>query len=540
MLDPEKVRVVVGPPGTGKTTHLSRCVREAVRDRGPDSVLVTSLTRTAAAEIVGRDLPLRRDAVGTLHAHAYHALGNPELAQTPEALKLWNNEHAELELGARGIDFESPEEQSASIVGHVGEESLAKISVWRARGVAVKDIPKVDPSLKRFNEVWEKWKSDNGLKDFADLIEDAYTDCSHAPGKPEVIYVDECQDHSRAELRLLSSWAEEAQAIVLVGDYDQSLYEWRGADVDGIKTLGVAKEHIRTLSESWRVPVSVHRAATRWINRIKTRFPAEYQPRRHEGFVERSEVQIKYPGGILDEATKWEAKGKSVMILTACGYMLDSLCVEMRKHGVPFHNPYRKKNGRWNPMGHIDRMISFMAGCGSEDAREPWTWKQIRSWVDIVKTDGVMVRGAKRGVDILASNVYTKNMDATDAEVAELFIEGNAPPHEFNGALSWMKKNVLASKGHLVDYPYLIARARGAGALEKKPLISVGTIHSVKGGEADIVILLPDISNAARNELESGNEDSITRQFYVGMTRAREGLIIGHESQMGMSVELMT
>jgi len=537
-MDSEKVRVVVGPPGTGKTTHLANCVRDAVRDRGPDAVMITSLTRTAAAEIVGRDLPLRKESVGTLHAHAYHALGRPELAQTPEALKLWNTEHPDLVL-SHGSDFDSPEEMQSHLCGKCDEE-LSKIFTWRARGVSVVDIPKVEPSLRTVNDKWEKWKRDNELKDFADLVDDAYHDCEYAPGKPEVIYVDECQDHSRAELRLLLSWAEKAEAIVLVGDYDQSLYEWRGADVDGIKTLGVTEKHIRTLSQSWRVPVSVHATATKWINRIKTRFAAEYKPRGHEGFVVRSELQAKDPIGIIEEATRWEAKGKSVMILSACGYMLNSLCCELRRQGVPFHNPYRKKNGRWNPMDRLDRVINFLSGCGSEDAHEPWTWKKIKSWVDIVKSDGVMVRGAKHGVDILADNATTKNMDATDAEVAELFLDGMSPPFGFNDAMAWMRRHVLSSKGHLIDYPSALVRARGPGILEKRPLISVGTIHSVKGGEADIVILLPDISFAAYSCLQSGNCDSITRQFYVGMTRAREGLIIGQGSQANMSVELIS
>ncbi|HUX78338.1 MAG TPA: ATP-binding domain-containing protein, partial [Alphaproteobacteria bacterium] len=64
----------------------------------------------------------------------------------------------------------------------------------------------------------------------------------------------------------------------------------------------------------------------------------------------------------------------------------------------------------------------------------------------------------------------------------------------------------------------------------KPPPITIGTIHSVKGGEADVVYLYPDISVAAATERMIGagqeSEDSLLRLFYVGMTRAYEELVL--------------
>lgn len=60
---------------------------------------------------------------------------------------------------------------------------------------------------------------------------------------------------------------------------------------------------------------------------------------------------------------------------------------------------------------------------------------------------------------------------------------------------------------------------------KKKIRIDVGTIHSVKGGEADNVILLSDMSRAVANNLEA-NPDSEHRVFYVGVTRTRRNLYI--------------
>jgi len=65
-------------------------------------------------------------------------------------------------------------------------------------------------------------------------------------------------------------------------------------------------------------------------------------------------------------------------------------------------------------------------------------------------------------------------------------------------------------------------------ALVEPPRLIVGTIHSVKGGEADDVWMFPDLSSAGMQEWLGNDEqrDSVIRQFYVGMTRARENLTI--------------
>jgi superfamily I DNA/RNA helicase len=60
------------------------------------------------------------------------------------------------------------------------------------------------------------------------------------------------------------------------------------------------------------------------------------------------------------------------------------------------------------------------------------------------------------------------------------------------------------------------------------PKVVVGTIHSVKGGQADVVYLFPDLSQAGDAQYNRGGaaRDSAIRVFYVGLTRARETLYI--------------
>src|SRR4051812_25540689 len=79
-----------GPPGTGKTTWLSRQAKHAAEKHGPSGVVIASLTRAAAAEIAGRDTTVPDANVGTLHSHAFHALGRPKIMEAADGIKEWN------------------------------------------------------------------------------------------------------------------------------------------------------------------------------------------------------------------------------------------------------------------------------------------------------------------------------------------------------------------------------------------------------------------------------------------------------------------
>jgi len=66
-----------------------------------------------------------------------------------------------------------------------------------------------------------------------------------------------------------------------------------------------------------------------------------------------------------------------------------------------------------------------------------------------------------------------------------------------------------------------------------------GPIHSVKGGQADVVYLFPDLSQAGDAQHNRGGaaRDSVIRVFYVGITRARETLYIcQRETGMAMTI----
>ena len=92
-----------------------------------------------------------------------------------------------------------------------------------------------------------------------------------------------------------------------------------------------------------------------------------------------------------------------------------------------------------------------------------------------------------------------------------------------NASTEWLQKQMPAEKLKSWQYTFDVLKKMA----DESPRCVVGTIHSVKGGEAEVVYLFPDLSpQAVRNLHSPGGGDDIVRQFYVGLTRARQELVI--------------
>ena len=95
--------------------------------------------------------------------------------------------------------------------------------------------------------------------------------------------------------------------------------------------------------------------------------------------------------------------------------------------------------------------------------------------------------------------------------------------------VGWLADHATQRYTRALSYPVKIYRASGDSGLLDEPRVITGTIHSVKGGQADIVYLFPDLSRQAALALEADQSqmrDAVTRMAYVGMTRAREELYL--------------
>jgi hypothetical protein len=530
----KRVRIV-GPPGTGKSTTLARHVALAA-EKYEGRVIVSSFTRAAAREIaskVAEHQTLPEGAVGTLHGHALRALGKPVIAETKAAE--WN-EHVRQNPGltikgtTRSVDDAPVPVESVGKGEDSGQRLLERCAIYRARMIPREFWP--DPAASDFDRRWTAWKREAGYLDFTDLLASALEHVDCAPGDPEVFFGDEAQDWSALEWALVRKWGDAApRGCMVVGDPAQTIFSFKGADPSEFLNFEVAPENLFVLENSHRVPEAVHREAVRFLARCRLDVRTPYRPCALPGKVRRlesSELHWRSPGQLVSECA---SSGREEMILASCDFMLARTIQGLREAGVPFHNPYRSDHAVWNPMrGGAERLVEFLRPLRPEvfdDRADPgevrrWTWSELARWTENVSAEGVLVRGIKVEIAARARDekkvAKARREPIAQTDVARIFTPAAraslSPALRGPQPWRWIRDHLLPSKRALFEYAMEVCERRGPRAL--------------KGAEASRVWLFPELSpSAARGQSESDEaHDSTIRQFYVGMTRAKEELVL--------------
>jgi len=524
---------VVGPPGCGKTTWLARQCQRGAEKWGPNAALVISLTRAAAREAGGRETGLDPRMVGTLHSHCFRAIGMPKVAESGELLKQWNDEHPQLALS--GEDSWDWGDNRGAGSGD-GDRMLSELSMRRQRMDPREKWPEL---VSEFSVLWEDYKKQTSSVDFCDMIERAIDEVPTPPGAPQVIFADEAQDLSRLELKLLERWCQSCEHLTLVYDPAQALYAWRGADASMAQV-----EPSIILKQSYRVPRSVQEHALSVIRNSSTYREAEYLPRDEEGAVRREQWTLRRPEAWVE--TLDDPFAGTTMVLASCSYMLEPLIREMRRLGIPYHNPYSP--ARWNPLRAgftrktaTDRLRAFL----DFSEKEYLTASELDLLSTSLKKSGIQLKGAKEAIGKLPEVPEIPDLVRCYKEV----FTGSAIEALYAQDLDWYRDSLLSGNARSAEFPIAVYKRLGLRQFVEvtesdKPVpgcVVVGTIHSVKGGECDRVILFPDMSRAGIRSMDRPgwlHRDGVWRMFYVGCTRARSELVIGEPCASNLSCQL--
>ena len=233
--------LITAGPGTGKTLTLTHRIAYMVREgetRAGD-VLALTFTNKAAGEMRSRIERLCAAPSGTpgVRVATFHRFCMETLRQEGKPIGIPPDFTICSEIDAVAIAMEAASKAGASPRASAG--LTARMRTLKQRTILEGPLPPEDPDLAAFVRVYQERLQSLGMLDLDDLevetlrlFQERPETCRAAGERHPRVFVDEYQDTSPVQAALLRSLAREGGcAVTAIGDPDQAIYGFRGADV---------------------------------------------------------------------------------------------------------------------------------------------------------------------------------------------------------------------------------------------------------------------------------------------------------------------
>jgi DNA helicase-2/ATP-dependent DNA helicase PcrA len=509
------LHLVLGPPGTGKTTRLLDLLHaELERGTPADRIAFVSFTRAAREEAcsrVRRDLRLGDDELPwfrTIHSAAYRLRGLTKAkVMGPAAWFTFALKH--------GYDLSSPtadsDDDPLAPPARTSDDLLRWVLDWsrnrrltldQGLGCSRVNVPAVH--ARRFAERLEAFKAERGLVDFAGMLERVLIEGQRPD--VEVAFIDEAQDLSPLQIAVVEQWFAGCERVYVGGDDDQCIYSFQGAEPSWLVGLCRRASCVEILRESHRVPATVHDLAGRIIRQNRQRIDKPYEPRAEPGAI-----FVLPPDRVLPAV----AGTSSVFVLARNRVFLEPWAERLLAAGEAF--VYEGRGAR-SPLDDPRVTKAVGAGFRLRDGKA----------IDAEGLRALLHFVPSRGSDLVPHGVKSRaeqnDMPVTPAELVTDWQLGRLfealdreGPVQLLLTLSTKQRSylerLLARHDHHLP----------------EPRFRLSTIHGAKGREADVVVLIPDMTRATQTEYLCGGpegEEAENRVAYVAVTRARKGLVI--------------
>jgi len=570
-----------GGPGSGKTTALLDKVEEILEDDDVEmrDILVVSYTRAAAAEIrerLAERLDLNPKAlqgnVCTMHAKAYDLLNLSRGDVVGEDDK---EEFCE----DFGLEFEDEYGGAGRRTARsttIGNKIIAT-SQWLQRtnrevadwydvpfqwdDEEVRLPPEVDEHAQEGNKYTPTWPSDDDRIDvpdairgwrtykgehdvigFADMLERVKQ--RSLLTNVEYLVIDEFQDITKLQHEVYEEWKPHMTGVLIAGDDDQVVYAWQGADPDLL--LSAEPDEDVVLPNSYRLPSNVLNVVNREIRHIDKRQDKDLKPRKEGGVVE----AVQRPS-MLDlvrnvrrtveegrpDPDKPDEDPETVMLLFRARYQMFQFIDEFITEGIPFKCLTDQR--MWT-----DRLDDYVTAVENVDAGDPVNGLQARRLADMLADSAFGTSDRDDLFDTVDEMEEEAGVeDLTNLEIDADVVGDHVPFMPGPASASDMVRKVTSFQKKTMKAYFATSDYRGF----PRDTVRLGTIHSAKGREADHVFVGTDLTEkvveqmaatADPEDVPGGREftkttspvpmltDNERRVFYVGMSRARERLVL--------------
>ena len=527
------VRILAGA-GTGKTRAITHRIAYGVATGvyNPYNVLAVTFTARAAAEMRSR---LRDLGAHGVQARTFHAAALSQLqyfwqqAVGGSMPRLVEHKTNLIMEAAQRLRMTT---DKATIRDLAGEIEWAKFNMLTPQTYQQRASHRTMPAgwdliaVTRLFQAYEDLKSDRGLIDFEDvllimvgILESEPRIAATVRNQYRVFLVDEFQDVSPLQYRLLKGWLGDREDLCVVGDTSQTIYSFTGATADFLLdfTQDFPNATNIKLIRDYRSTPQVVDLANRLLQE-RTRADRPSLPRWPEP-LELISQRASGPAPVFAECTHDQAEAEwvteQIRQLLAEGHRGADMAILFRT----------------NAQSATFEQVLSDAGISYQvrGAERFFNRREVRDGILQLRaaaksSDGVAgPEVITRIKDVLASLGYTPAAPQQSGAVRERW--------ESLNAIVNLAEDLVAARGDQVTLDMVVAELDERASHQHAPVmdgVTLASIHSAKGLEWDSVFLvgltegLMPISFAT----EDKNVDEERRLFYVGITRAKTRLYL--------------
>ena len=612
--------LVLAGAGSGKTRVLTTRIAHLIHERGvpPDRILAVTFTNKAAGELRERISGLLGEAPKGMWTGTFHALGARILRRHAPLLG-WSNTFtifdAEQSLRlikrtTQDVGLDTGRWSPKAIRGHLSSAKNQLVGPQqfveeKAEGfdAFARNVAKVYPAYQKSLRAQNAFDFDDLLVKPVELFESNAELLEDYRNRFQFLLVDEYQDTNRAQFRFVELLASEHRNLMVVGDDDQSIYGWRGADIRNILDFETAfpGAHTVRLEQNYRSTEVILSAANAVIAENVDRKGKTLRTDRMGG----ERITLVTTSSETDEA-RWiadqieasvsEGPGRpyrEMSILYRTNAQSRALEDVFRRRGLPYQivggvRFYERREIQdvlaylrliSNPLdaGAFERVVNYpKRGVGNTSLERLSAWARgegISLLEAAARADEApeVPTGGTRGLLAFAALVQRHSALASQMRVGELLenlveeldlfrhLADEGPEGEdradnvrelIAGALDYNAELLEELEGETLDHfteldLFLQQVALVADVDHHDPdayAVTLMTLHNAKGLEFPVVFIsgLEDgLFPLARAYDDPSELEEERRLFYVGITRAQDKLHLTHTRHRRRAGEVM-
>lgn len=585
----EGALIILAGAGAGKTKTLTHRIFNIIKKgTAPESVLAVTFTNKAAREMRERVLGLL-ETEGSWHGEipfvsTFHALGVHVLREQYQHHKRTKYFSIIDQKDALSLIKEAIKELDYDPKVH--EPRKIKSIISKQKGRCLTCVEYMDSSQSYLSEIigsiWEKYEeklAQENAYDFDDLLfetvkllEENSSVREFYNNRWEYIHIDEYQDTNESQYRITQALASKRKNICVVGDGDQTIYSWRGADISNILNFEKDYPEAETviLEQNYRSTKKILEAANSVIKKNKHRKEKNlftnnkdgenvfiYQAindRREASFVQDTidSLMIKNP----------EISFNDIAILYRANFQSRILEEAMLSANIPYYVlgtkffdrkevkdvlAYIRASLNDNSLSDIKRVINTpRRGIGKVTIAKLFAGKRdelpMKTQIKINKFYDILAKIKEAVEKRLPSEVVKMVLDLSglkeslEASGTEEDIERLENMQELvNFAVKYDQLGELAGMEKMIEDAALASDQDTLGQKDDvaKPGIKMMTVHASKGLEFPYVFIVgleQDLfpHSFGNEKLREPEQEEERRLFYVALTRAKEQLFLSH------------